>query len=581
MIFRKKNSQFGTNLKHFVTTGVKIGIFAILSNHVSTTIAQTVPVGTYGLEDYYRRAQLKGDLDSAVSFTIRPISPFRINESRSAFYPEGRLQNDDLLNIQNSFKSSDGKLYTELLPVSIQLQINSHHPYGWNDGSMIPAKGLQTVVSAGIYGEYGPLSFQFRPELVSAENAEFSTFDTDHYPIIFARYYDFYNQIDAPARFGTKRYSKAFWGQSSVRLNHKGFSVGLSTENLWWGPGLKNSLVLSNTAPGFKHVTINTTHPITTAIGSFEGQIIAGQLKDSGFGPLEPNVEYFDSPLYQKKNPDWRLLTGMVLTWRPKWIPGLFLGISRSAQKYSKDVNNIGDALPFFSSVKSVQADDPINTRDQRSAMFLRWLWLAENAEFYFEMGKSNHVRSVRQSALQPDRGRAYLVGVRKIIDLETRNDDNLMVEVEAAQLQQTQVSDIMALRSWYIHPYIRQGYSHEGQLLGAGIGPGANMQSVNVSWLRGLKRIGIQAERLVHNNDFYFYAYTDSQDPRRHWVDISLAAAGEWDYKNIIFNAKLQGTKSINYQWYLFQEPTATTYWVNGRDAFNVQFQMGVSYRF
>ena len=91
---------------------------------------------------------------------------------------------------------------------------------------------------------------------------------------------------------------------------------------------------------------------------------------------------------------------------------------------------------------------------------------------------------------------------------------------------------------------------------------------------------MGIQIERYTHNDDFYYYAYYDSSDYRRHWVDLSVAANGEWNYKNLIFNAKLQGIQSLNYQWYLKQNP-GDQYFVNGVNAFNVQVQLGATYRF
>ena len=120
-------------------------------------------------------------------------------------------------------------------------------PYGWNDGAMIPSKGFQALMSIGIFAQYGPLTIQLKPEFVAAENAEFETFDKNHYDVIFARYYDIYNNTDLPVRFGSHGYGKVYWGQSSIRLNYKSLSAGLSTENLWWGPGIRNSLLMSNT----------------------------------------------------------------------------------------------------------------------------------------------------------------------------------------------------------------------------------------------------------------------------------------------------------------------------------------------
>ena len=43
--------------------------------------AQSLPVGTTAIEDYYRRAQLSGKTDTNVSFTFRPLFPDQINNS--------------------------------------------------------------------------------------------------------------------------------------------------------------------------------------------------------------------------------------------------------------------------------------------------------------------------------------------------------------------------------------------------------------------------------------------------------------------------------------------------------------------
>lgn len=543
--------------------------------------AQSLPVGTVALEDYYRRAQLLGATDSSVSFTVRPLFPGYVKRLSDAFYPDSTEKRYNLLHADQSFQSKNGKFRGSFLPLSFQTQFNSDHPYGWNDGAMIPAKGLQALISGGVFMQYGPLTIQLRPEFVSAANPEFDTFNKGHYDVIFARYYDIYNNIDLPVRFGTSAYNRAYWGQSSIRLNYKAFSVGLSTENLWWGPGIRNSLLMSNSAPGFKHLTLNTLRPVKTAIGSFEGQLIAGRLENSGFPPLEPDHVFFGTNLYVPKPNDWRYLAGIIVTWQPKWIPGLFLGFDQSSQTYGKNLNGLKDYLPFFSPIKSSTApDNPLDQKDQRSSLFMRWLWTAEHAEIYFEWGHNNSSADLTQSLLSPDKSRAYIFGLRKLLPFNRSRDENIMIGVEVATLQENDVNNILNGTEWYVSKSIPQGYTNRGESLGAGIGPGANLQSLDISWVKGLKRLGLQIERYAHNNDFYYYAFSDSQDFRRHWVDLSLALNGEWNYKNLIFNAKIQGIRSLNYQWYLKQNP-GDPYFVNGLNAHNVQVQAGVTYRF
>ncbi|GAB2975386.1 hypothetical protein GCM10027049_07450 [Mucilaginibacter puniceus] len=556
-------------------------IFFLVFIH-NLAYTQTLPVGTVGLEDYYRRSQLTGTADTNVSFTVRPIVPSFINPKSNPFYPDSTEKRYNLLNAESSWTAPNGKLKTEVLPITLQTQFNTHHPYGWNDGAMIPAKGLQTLMSGGIYMQYGILSVQFRPEIVIAANSDFETFNQKHYDVIFARYYDIYNNIDLPVRFGTEQYNQIYWGQSSIRLNYKSFSFGLSTENLWWGPSIRNSLLMSNNAPGFAHLTLNTRKPVKTLIGTFEGQIIGGRLENSKFPPLIPDHSFFNTNLYIPKPDNWRYLSGIIITWQPKWVPGLFLGFNQSSQSYGKNLSRLGDYFPFFSSVKKVNApDDPVNGLDQRSSYFMRWLWPQEHAEIYFEWGRSNTTADFRQTLLAPELSRAYVFGLRKFITTNNSIDQGILIGVEAAQLQQNSIEKIKSGDGgWYVSKYIRQGYTNNGEVLGAGIGPGGNLQSLNVSWVKGIKRIGLQLERYIHNNDFYNYAFYDSGDHRRHWTDLSLAASGEWNYKNFIFNGNISAIKTLNYQWYLIQNP-GDPYYVKGTDAFNLHIRTGVSYRF
>jgi hypothetical protein len=539
--------------------------------------AQSLPVGTVAIEDYYRRSQLLGIADTNVSFTVRPVFPAYISKDKhtDVSYPDSNEQRYHLINIKNSWLSPSKELKVSLLPLTVQTQFNSDHPYGWNDGAMIPAKGLQTLVSAGVFVQYGPLTVQFRPEFVYAQNSDFSTFNPNSLDYVFTHYYNIYNNVDLPARFGTGTYTKAFWGQSSIRLNSKSLSFGISTENLWWGPGIQNSLLMSNTAPGFPHLTLNTLRPLQTAIGSFEGQVIAGSPGNSGFAPLEPDHFSNGTDLYVPKPNYWRYVNGIIVTWQPKWLPGLFLGFDHSSEYYVRNLNDINDYLPLFSS----NVSHSLSIR--MTSLFMRWLWTQEHAELYFEFGQYNNTEDFLQELLAPNNQRAYTFGIRKLLPFNASKDENILLGIEVSQLQENSVTNIMQGKEWYVSQAIRQGYTNQGQELGAGIGPGGNLQAIDVSWVKGLKKLGLQFERYTHNNDLYYYTYASTDDFRRHLVDLSIAAIGEWNYKNLIFNVKMQAIKSINYQWYIPPSTPTVSLAVNGVNAFNLQIQAGITYRF
>jgi len=557
---------------------LKLIVVCIIIIYVrSPARAQSLPEGTTAIEDYYRRAQLSSAADTNVSFTIRPLFPNQINTNYIQSSSDSLPGKYKLLSLKNLYQSSDKKFQLSLLPFNVETQFTSHHPYGWNDGAMIPAKGAEAFVSAGIFMCYGPLTIQLKPEFITVQNSEFDTFNKNSSANALVRYYSIYNNIDLPARFGTGPYTKIYWGQSSVRLNYKAVSFGLSTENLWWGPGIRNSLLMSNTAPGFPHLTLNTRHPVQTPIGSFEAQVIAGNLDASGYSPLEQDNIYHGANLYVRKPNNWRYINGIIATWQPKWIPGLFLGADHSSVYYLKSLDVFNDFIPLF----------PSDVSDGRSirltSVFMRWLWTQEHAEIYFEWGQYNNTSGVLQESLAPNAQRAYVFGIRKLLPFGSSKDENILLGIEATQLQTNSYANIFTGDEWYTNRYVRQGYTYQGQELGAGIGPGGNLQTVDVSWVKGLKKLGLQLERYAHNNDLYYLTYTNTRDFRRHWVDLSMAAIGEWNYKNLIFNAKIQAIKSFNYQWYLPVDSTKPTnsVTVSGVDAFNLQVQAGATYLF
>lgn len=51
-------------------------LFIMLTILKLTVNAQSIPVGTPALDDYYRRLQLLGQTDSSASFTSRPFSKY-------------------------------------------------------------------------------------------------------------------------------------------------------------------------------------------------------------------------------------------------------------------------------------------------------------------------------------------------------------------------------------------------------------------------------------------------------------------------------------------------------------------------
>lgn len=550
----------------------------------SSVNAQSLPVGTPVLDDYYRRIQLLGKVDTNLSFTLRPI----FIESLSPLNSSDTTLKHDNWTASNSITFAKGLGEFKFLPLRWQQQFNSDHPYGWNDGGMIPAKGYQTMISGGFYIKLGPLSIQLRPEYVYANNVKFNGFDSEHSDQDLITYYNYHGFIDNPERYGNNAYHRTSWGQSSMNLTFGSITAGLSTENLWWGPGIRNALILSNNASGFKHLTLNTIRPIKTYIGYIEGQIIAGRLENSVFPNLATTTLTDGANLLSPKRNEWRYFTGFNINYHPRWVIGLTLGLIRTFDSYGKDVKGFSGYFPFFTPYSKQSTTGGTEAggigdafpRDQYTSFYARWLFRKAQAEIYFEYGLNDNSYNLTDFAQSPDHSRTYVFGLRKMVPINGTNDQHILFSGEITQLSQSVDRLVRDAGGWYIHSEVKQGHTNNGQVLGAGTGSGGNLQSMDISWVSGLKRLGVGFERYEHDVDFYRNAFPDINGNSRKWVDFAFALQGEWNYKNLIFNAKLQKIKSLNYEWIL-KDYDPSKYYIPHNDVYNFHGELGVTFRF
>lgn len=562
---------------------IKLSSAILLCLLTQMAVAQTLPVGTPVLDDYYRRAQLSGKIDSNIPFAVRPLYPAVSLKKQNVFNPDTTDSGTWTAMSPVIFAKGAGKLM--ILPLEWQQQYNSHHPYGWNDGLMIPAKGYQTMISGGLYVSLGPVSVQLRPEYVYAANPTFPGYASGHDDTGIYNYFYFHRLIDWPEKFGAGSYTKASWGQSSIRLNLGPLSLGLSNENLWWGPGIQNALVMTNNAPGFKHITLNTTRPIKTVIGGFEGQIIAGRLDDSGYPPLLTTTLSDGTNIDTVRTTGWRYFTGFNINYHPRWVPGLTLGFIRTFDSYYNDVKSRGFSayLPFFTPFQKANIDGGAGDsypRDQITSLYARWLFTKAKAEVYFEYGREDNSYNLSDFFGSPQHSMAYVFGLRKLIPLAAK-DRGILFSAEITQTSQSIDKMIRETALWYTNYQVTEGHTQEGQILGAGTGPGGNIQSVDLSWVYGLKKLGVSFDRYEHDVDFSDYYFQAINGYSRKWVDFAFGVHGDWNYKNFLINAKLQAVKSLNYEWILKNYDPAAAYYIPNNSVFNLHTELGISYRF
>jgi len=172
-----------------------------------------------------------------------------------------------------------------------------------------------------------------------------------------------FGSIDLPLRMGPSDFWTFDWGQSYLRVDIGPFAAGVSSENLWWGPGMRNSLLMSNSGPGIPHVFVGTSRPVDIWIGWLEVEALWGRLSES---------RYFDD---DPRN-DRRLFEGVIYTFAPAFAPSFTLGFARvwlyPDERVSGDIY-LNPLVPPF--VRLFTSRPEQNGREnQLASVFARWV---------------------------------------------------------------------------------------------------------------------------------------------------------------------------------------------------------------
>lgn len=542
-------------------------LFLLLSIKTIIGSGQTVFVDNLNEIDLLRIHQL-GKSNSQRSFTVLPV--YSLNSFEDSLLKRNKFKTVN-------FKLANMKGHLTLQPLDLIQQYASHHSYEWNDGPLIPAKGVQSLVSTGLNAKLGVFELQLKPEFIYAFNPPAQIFPDNHSESVWASYYRYVlNFIDAPEQFGEKAYLKIFPGQSSLKFNLSKISIGVSTENLWWGPGRKNSIMLSNSAPGFTHISLNTNAPIKTFAGSIEWQLVGGKLESSGIIQRDTSRTFNGNQLYIPRSQDWRYFSGMIFTWQPKWINNLYIGFSRSIYELSSNLNNrkgILKYLPIFQQIFANGEQSSNDNQDQLGSFFFRWVFPKNQLEIYSEYARNDHSVSIRDLTLEPEHSSAYTVGFRKLFSLD-KTAKSIGIEAEITHLEVPMTYFLNRPEpTFYTNSIVNAGYTNFGQMLGAGIGPGSNSSNFGVFLIANSNKYGFSFEKLDHNMDLYNTTFTNDT---RKWRDLAFKFYVRHNFKNFSINGEIAVVNSQNYEWW---KTSSTTSVIGYKDITQLCSKLAIRY--
>lgn len=383
-----------------------------------------------------------------------------------------------------------GPLGMRLLPFYSATHYNSAYPRDHNNAGLWAGRGLATELNGGIRIQLGPLSAGVIPTLTYHQNRYFETVEytgSNRYSELV--YPGKPTSIDWPQRLGDESKTEFSLGQSYLRLDLSYLALGISNENLWWGPARRNPLLMSSTAPGFPHLFLGTSKPVYLWVGHLETELIWGRLEES---------PYFDNDPSNDRN----LLAGIVLSFQPRGLPGLYLGGARSFIR-GLPPGGLSTSAWLIDPYRGVQ-DNPLGRDNPESdnqlvSAFARWAPPGTGFEAYFEFGREDHWADLDDLIAEPEVSGGYTIGLQQLFPYR---DGWLRLGGELTQLSDPLPTLRRSLVTFYTHSQLRQGYTHRGRILGAPIGPNANSQYLGLDRFTPDGRRGIYLERIRYNVD-------------------------------------------------------------------------------
>ncbi|MDP9201145.1 MAG: hypothetical protein M3P26_04335, partial [Gemmatimonadota bacterium] len=362
---------------------------------------------------------------------------------------------------------------------------NTKLPFSQNYGALWAGKGTSTRTLLGFRLESQRVRLIVAPEIVASSNRDWPLrlpIYVPHTPPLAAGrssfsfpYYVGEFSIDQPLRFGDQPIRRFDPGQSSLLVSARSLQFGFSNENEWWGPGIRNAIVLSNNAPGFPHLVVRTAAPIDTRFGAVEMRWLVGGLGESRF---------FDSV----STNNTRSLASLGIALQTAWDPNLSVGFARSVYSTATGWGQVPWRWFDVFARTSHTAGASVR-KDQLFSLFARWVFPADGLEVYTEWARTRLKPSLRELLLEPNDTQGYTLG------LEWRGAEwhsgTFRIQGEVTQLEQSATWRDRPGPSWYASNRVIQGYTNRGQILGASIGPGASSQWLAVDYLRPSWRFG------------------------------------------------------------------------------------------
>ena len=468
---------------HKTKNPVTYFLSALLIGFSFLSQAQTTTPGSF-LHDYMNLLNLKNQQLNDFSFNNSIYYGF----DTLAWDVWGQFTGKKNVPGENSFQWIDPQF---------DLHLNSTYARSYNDGPIWKGKGLTPALSLGFQGNFGKFYYTAAPAFFYSQNAPFDLANIQ--PTFNPYNYQFatYGYIDYVQRYGDQSFGYVSPGQSEVRFIDGKFTFGLSTQNISWGPAVFNPILRSKNAEGFPHLDLGFFAPYEIKIGGINfgtvnGKFIAGTLRRSKYHNSNSGGAH-------------RYVTGFTFDYQHPRIDGLKIGLNRALYKNLKD-------FKFQDIISSVYLiPDRIDTTfkdyyDQMASVTVEYQLKESGFRVYTEIAKNDFNGNLRDFFVDFGHSTAYTLGLQKVHDLS--NGKTLLATYEHTRLSRTKGNLYRPEPPFYVHFLLTDGYTNNGQTVGAGIGPGSVTDRFGLDFYHKKGVWGFNLGRIVVDNDFFITNY-------------------------------------------------------------------------
>lgn len=458
------------------------------------------------------------------------------------------------------------------LPIEGLMSTRSGVPDGRGNGMLLAGLGRSIHLRAGLDYRLGPLLLRLAPEIAQTDNDDFFTMasgDASRSGYASPFYFGGYS-ADLPSRHGSETVTLLGFGESGIWIGSSGIAqraaigveasatsrrrftwlFGATSALPHWGPEYGEGLVLGRSAAGL---------PRLEGSAEWDGSesYIAGRIAAQWFGGAAVESRFFD------RDPDnnIRSVAGLRLRYsRGPWG----VSVARSLMDGRRDRAPLSAALRPLARGSDAARDSTI---DMLSADFLLH-WPESKVAVWLEAARQAPLRETRDFFLMPAEGLALRIGAT--LPLVVREDLRWQVGFEAVRTDQPPQRADRVDQDFYTSPTVIHGWTHRGEPLGSGVGPGGQRQLISVDRETSKWSVGGFVERIRWNEDALYRQFLPY--PLRHDASLQGGLRATLLRDGWRYTASLSGGQRLNY---LFQNGE----WIPGYRTDDVGFlQLGFS---